>query len=232
MIERTLVRRAVDRLLLAGATLALPLAASAAQAAGQDPASPPAAPVATEAPKIVTEHRIVIVERPDDTGKAKADLKTRIISKDGKTIIIKSDKPLDDAEIEAKLAKVLADMPAAGDVSAPPAGAQRRVIVKRLQADGTAQDMAPVGPDHDPMAAGCADGAKTRSFESNAPAADGKQQKVVMRFCLARAGTAKPADGLKAARERISQDPNLSPAVRDNVLKQLDAEIERLSKQG
>ena len=92
--------------------------------------------------------------------------------------------------------------------------------------------MAPVGPDHDPMAAGCADGAKTRSFESNAPAADGKQQKVVMRFCLARAGTAKPADGLKAARERISQDPNLSPAVRDNVLKQLDAEIERLSKQG
>lgn len=81
------------------------------------------------------------------------------------------------------------------------------------------------------MAAACADG-KTTTFESSAPDADGKSRKMVMRLCQVGGTVAKAADGLKSARDRISKDTNLSPAIRDDIVKQLDAEIERLSKQG
>ncbi len=226
-------RRFPARALFPGFALALSLAASAGSAAVQEPAAA-AAPAAPTAPQVHREHRILIIEKD---GAAKGDetaLKTRVIEKDGKTIVIKTNKAVTDAEIEEKVAKALAAMPDAPTESAASGKGERRVIVKRIQGEGAPEAMAWSHADHAESRVTCTEGAKTANFESEATDADGTKRKAVMRFCLAQSGTggAKAGEGLKAARERISKDPGLSPAIRDDILKQLDAEIERLSKQG
>lgn len=225
-------RRVAKAVLLSGGAFALSIAASAANAA--EDVVPPAAPAASAAPQIHREHRIVIVEK-DGAGKAdEAQLNTRVIEKDGKTIVIKTSKAMTDAEVDAKVAKALAAMPDAPTASAASGKGERRVIVKRIQGEGAPEAMAWSHADHAGSGVTCTEGAKTANFASEATEADGTKRKAVMRFCLAQSGTggAKAGEGLKAARERISQDPGLSPAIRDDILKQLDAEIERLSKQG
>jgi len=240
MSDPTPTRRTIGRLLLAGAALALPLTASVTYAAAQDAAAPPAppappaapaAPEAPEAPKVVKQHRIVIVDKEGGATVDDPDLKTRIVTKDGKTIVFKSDKILSEKEIEARVEKALASIPDMPDLPIPPEGAGPRVVLKRVHGDGAPHVMAFSVADPK-VAIACADGAKISSFESETPAVDGKKQKVVMRFCSAGAALAKAADGLKSARDRISKDDKLSPAIREDIVKQLDAEIERLSKQG
>lgn len=205
--------------LMAGAALALPVALTAQDKTPTEPA-------------VVKEHRVIIIERDEPAKGAEAKSQTRVIENDGKTIVIKSGKAMSEAEVEARIAEAMAARhdPAPGAGSSE--GAERRVIVKRLSRDGAPRDGAPAHADHEEMAAACASGGKSSLIESSETAADGKKQKVVMRFCATGAGLAKAGDGLKAARERISKDANLSPAIRDDILKQLDAEIERLSKQG
>lgn len=243
MTDPTPARRNIGRLLLAGAALALPLTASISYAAAQDTAAPPAppaapaapaAPEAPAAPKIVKEHRIVIVERNGDK-RDESDLKTRVIEKDGKTIVIKTDKSLSEAEIGAKVEKALAavpDLPNMPDVPPVPGNGERRVIVKRVHGEGAPHVMAWSSKDDANIAIACADGAKTSNFEAEGKSADGKKQKVMLRFCSAGAAMAKAADGLRSARDRISKDDKLSPSIREEIVKELDAEIARLSKQG
>jgi beta-lactamase regulating signal transducer with metallopeptidase domain len=237
MSDPTPARRNLGHLLLAAAALALPLTASVTYAAAQDaaappaPPAPPAAPAAPEAPKVVKQHRIVIVDKEGGATVDDPDLKTRIVTKDGKTIVFKSDKALSEREIEARVEKALASIPDMPDLPMPPEGAGPRVVLKRVHGDGAPHVMAFSGADPK-IAIACADGAKISTFESEKPAVDGKKQKVVMRFCSAGAALAKAADGLKSARDRISKDDKLSPAIREDIVKQLDAEIERLSKQG
>jgi bla regulator protein BlaR1 len=240
MSDPTPARRNLGHLLLAAAALALPLTASVTYAAAQDAAAPPAPPVppaapaapeAPEAPKVVKQHRIVIVDKEGGATVDDPDLKTRIVTKDGKTIVFKSDKALSEKEIEARVEKALASIPDMPDLPMPPEGAGPRVVLKRVHGDGAPHVMAFSGADPK-VAIACADGAKISTFESEKPAVDGKKQKVVMRFCSAGAALAKAADGLKSARDRISKDDKLSPAIREDIVKQLDAEIERLSKQG
>lgn len=239
MTNPTPTRRTLGGLLLAGAALALPLTASVSYAAADPvarpaaPASPvaPAAPAAPAAPKVVQEHRIVIVDKQGGAVLDDAQLKSRVVTKDGKTIVIKTDKALSDAEIDARVEKALAALPDLPNMPATPDGAERRIIVKRIHADGTGH-AAMAGPDREKIAVACASGGRSSTIESTEAGADGKQQKLVMRFCSAGAAGAAAADGLKSARERISKDTSLSPAIRDNILKQLDAEIDRLAKQG
>ena len=239
MTDPTPARRNLGRVLLAGAALALPLTASVSYAAAQDapvaapaaPATPaaPAAPAAPEAPKIMQERHIVIVQKAGGAKEDDAGLTTRTVTKDGKAIIIKTDKAMSEAEVQARVEQALASIPNLPDMPAPPAGGERRVVIKRVSPDGATGPLA--GPDAARMAAACVDG-KTMNFESSAPDADGKSRKMVMRLCQVGGATAKATDGLKSARDRISKDANLSPAIRDDIVKQLDAEIERLSKQG
>ncbi len=210
----------MTRFLLLGGALALPLALSVSPAAAQD--------AAADGPKVIKQHRIVIIDKDGAVQDAEADLKTRVIEKDGKTIVIKTNKALSEAEIEAKVAKALAAIPDAPPV---PGKGERRVVIKRIHGEGAPQTMT---FDHQEQAEGrvaCGEGATATTFTADDAATDGMKRKAIMRFCLAEAG-AKAADGLKAARDRISKDANLSPAIRDDILKQLDAEIERLSKQG
>lgn len=211
----------IGRKLLAGPVLALSLSASVSYAATE-----PAA-----APKVVEEHRIVIVEKQGGSAVEDANLQARVVTKDGKTIVIKTDKALTDAEVEARVAKALAALPDRPNAPARPESGERRIIMKRIQPEGAAP-AEPGSPDREKIAAACAASGQTSSFESSETGADGKQQKLVMRFCSAGASGATALAGLKSARDRISKDANLSPAIRDSILKQMDAEIDRLAKQG
>ncbi|MFN5085020.1 MAG: hypothetical protein ACK5EX_06005, partial [Novosphingobium sp.] len=75
-------------------------------------------------------------------------------------------------------------------------------------------------------------GAKTSNFDAAGKSADGKKPRMVRRFCAAGAAWATAAVGLTAARDRISKDDKLSPSIREEIVKELDAEIARLSKRG
>ena len=222
MTDTTRMDRALGRLLLASAALVMPLAAAGAETGPAAPNEPQSAPQ-------VRERRIVIVTKDAAAEGADAQLETREIKQDGRTIIIKTNKAMSDAEVDAQIAKAMAPGP---DGTAAPGLAERRVIVRRLGPDGAPHDRGAGDADLEKMAMACAADGKSSTFESSEQGQDGKPRKIVMRFCSAGAPGQTAGDGLKAARERIAKDANLSPAVRDGILKQLDAEIERLSKQG
>lgn len=244
-------RRLAGRAAIAAAVLALPLTASISYAeAGNAPQSPtpPAAPAAPEGtPKVVK--RIVIVDKPAD-GAAVDDSKlvTRVIERDGKTIVYKSPDALSDAEVERRVATALASVPQTPELpmlpEAPlPPGAtgptppappvppvpgthQRRIVIVDSNEQRTLSGTA----DPEAIARACAEG-QTTEVVSSAGEGDHRQQ-VRMRFCNRGGEAAHALAGLRTARERIAADRNLSDAIRADVLRQLDAEIEKLSKRG
>lgn len=62
---------------------------------------------------------------------------------------------------------------------------------------------------------------------------DGDMRKVIrLRICEAQAAKANAADAVRRARSRIEQDMRLSPAMRAEILRELDAEIASLAAQG
>lgn len=255
MPEPTKTRRRLGRGLLIGAALALPLTATIGYAAPDMP-TPPDAPAAPDAPKVERKvHRVVIVEKHGDGKHDEAKLKTRVIERGGKTIVIKTDKDLTEAEVEAKIAKVEADMlvmppeppmpPAkpgeprtvrkvivmSGDgehMVHGPAGEGPQIRTMRIHKDGAeAHALAMAGGGAD-----CKD-ASTSNTVSAATDKDGKKQVVRVRIC----GKGDPAmasahalAGLKSARDRISGNGDMSAEIKAKVLEELDREIAKLSK--
>ena len=252
MPEPTKTRRRLGRSLLIGAALALPLTATIGYAAPDMPA-PPATP---DAPKVEGKvHRVVIVEKHGDGKHGEAKLKTRVIERGGKTIIIKTDQDLTEAEVEAKIARVEADMLAMPpEPPAPPAApgeprTVRKVIVMsgdgehmihgpggegpqvrtmRIHKDGAeAHAMAMAGGGAD-----CKD-VKNSNEISATTDKDGRKQVVRVRIC----GKGDPAmasahalAGLKKARDRISGNGDMSADIKAKVIEELDREIAKLSK--
>lgn len=255
MHETTPRRRLLGRALIGAGALALPLTASISYAAADDAPAPPAAP---PAPKVHTEHRIVMI---DKHGGKDGKLKTRVITRDGKTIVIKSDKDLTDAEIEARVDKALAalpELPAPPAPPAPPAEPEapvapdghkvRKIIV--LNGDGDAKwaegadgrKVIMLRRDGDParmamlldgkgVPADCKDGKETSEVTADGTAG-GKRQIVRMRFCHAGNTQAHALEAMRKARARLAEDQRLSDEVRKDVTEELDREIERLSSQG
>ena len=101
--------RAARWLLGAGAALALPLTATVVYA-GQDapvapvPPTPPVAAIAPGAPRI-ERHVEIITEHAGTEGSDGKMFEKRVV-KDGKTIVIRSDKPIDEAQFESHLARL------------------------------------------------------------------------------------------------------------------------------
>lgn len=232
-------RRLLGRALLGAGLLALLLTASITYAASGDPA-PPAAPEAAEG--MHQHHKIVIVDKQGGATLDDASLKTRVITKDGKTIVIKSDRDLSDADVEAKVAAALA--------SAPEVPGQHRVVIKRLDKGQSVDVEALVhaGEECDEtafskVAASAKDGdkaqhvriaicaraaAKAAAHEAHLDAEAARTE------ALAHQAAARKAalSGLRAARDELARDKNLSDQIRAEVVKELDAEIERLGKEG
>lgn len=237
MSEPTPRRRQLGRFLIGVAALALPLTATISYAANEQPAPPlpPSAPAAPEAPNAPEVRRETIVIRHDGKDGAtvnivgdEANMHTRTITRDGKTIVIKTHKPLSDAEFEAKMADIDIDESAIEEeINATTDGKQVRRIVIRKHGDGSAPHaMAFAGNDE-----GCTDVDRTASASASS-AADGRRQNVRVRICSKGEIMAHALEGVRRARREIAQDASLSAEIKANVLRQLDAEIERLSKEG
>jgi len=275
MTDPTPTRRTIGRLLLAGAALALPLTASVTYAAAQDAAAPPAPPAAVAAPaapEAPAAPRIMIIDHRDGADPKDPKLATRVIEKDGKTIVLKTAKPLSEAEVEQRIAKAEASMKDAeamvwsstekgadgkrkvitmvrtGDDKDGKAEAHetRRVMVLSgdavaISGDGPASSIATFrNKDGKPTSfamvtsgdvKACADGDEVRNIEQQ-DNKDGQRQVVKMRFCHKGGTPALALEAMKKARDRMKDNSALSAEMKDKILKNLDAEIARLSKQG
>lgn len=254
-------RRLFGRALLGASVLALPLTASITYAASSDEAELPAAGDAAK-PVAKKEHRIVIIEKKGGASVDDAALKTKVITRDGKTIVFKSDQDLTDAEIETKVAMALASVPEAPEPpeapeapDAPEAPEVHRVMIKRIHGPaGPGQiDFAALGlnghgcdttelrkvevtsdeegsPRHVKVAVCARTAAKAAMNEANAARLDAEAARAE---ALAQGAMTRKAalDGLRAARDSLARDKNLSDKIRAEVTRELDAEIQRLKNE-
>ncbi len=239
-------RRAARWLLGAGTALALPLTATVVYAGrdvAQTPAAPeapaapaapqaPEAPAAPEAPKSPKVIKKVIMIHEDGEGEKghtlhEKDAKfERRIERDGKTIVLRSNREIDDAELEAKLAKMETDLAGLGDLRALEelGEGQSKIIKRRHLAPGEAPRA------HVFAMAGkhCAPGEGT---EVEAKAEENGQRQVV-RIVTCGAGTHQDAalKAMRQARANIADDGAVSGSIREKVLQELDAQIAEMEK--
>lgn len=211
-------RRRLGRAFLCASLLAVPLTATVSFAAEEPPAPP-----ARSAPRI--EQRMTILREAERQPAGDAGLHTRVIERDGRTIVLKTNRPLTDAEIEAHIAELSQrpEPPAAGgDGVAPPPGTapvRRMTIVRRQGAPGA------------PAMAGSDECAAAREFEASE--GEGETRKVTrLRICEHSGTKADAAAAVRSARSRIEQDSRLSASTRSEILRKLDEEIARLDQRG
>jgi hypothetical protein len=238
-------RTRLGRMLIGAAVLALPLTATVSRAEPDAAAVPesPAAPdtaAAPDAPALHSEHRVVIIEKGSKGGSHDKQLKTRVVERDGRTVVFKTDKDLTDAEIEARIEQAFSDLPAITDPLAPPSPpsvangprppappappGEHRTRMVLVTADGHSETIKLEG---EPNCTG--EWSQTRAEGKQ----DGHRKVMIVNICAAtKDAHAKAADGLRKARERIAADHSLSDEIRKSILDQLDAEIARLSSEG
>lgn len=107
-------RRLLGRGLLVAGGLALPFSATVTYAASE----PPEAPVA---PESVSQHRMVIVDVDDGADPADSTLHTRTITRDGRTVVLKTDRPLSDAEAHDRVDRAFEHLARLDELPVPPA---------------------------------------------------------------------------------------------------------------
>lgn len=241
-------RRRVARWLLgAGTALALPLTATVVYAGREAPVAPaapaapaapdtpeaPAAPAAPQAPKIVK--RVIVIH--EDAKGAEGDALDeqdakfeRRIERDGKTIILRSDRALGEAELEAKLAQMDTQLAELGDLKALKGLGEdlgegpRTMILRRHLAPGEApraHAFAMAGKD-------CALGEGTQ-VEAKADE-NGQRQIVRVVTCAAGAHKDTALKAMRQARASIANDGAVSGSIREKVLQELDASIARMER--
>jgi bla regulator protein blaR1 len=265
MTEPSPVRRRFGRLLLGAAALALPLTASITYAASEPatPAPPEApvalkAPTAPEAPQVHVDKRVVIIRHDggkdgDHGGHGGKDRKiviidnpagstiddkalhTRVIERDGRTIVLKTSKPISDKEAEERAAKAMASMAEAdamaivtGDDS--PDGDKVSHEIHTVMLSRAGGEWTGKGDHAAHIALACSGG---HVSEANATIdKDGKKHIARVKICSKGGDMARALSGLRQARDKIAADSKLSGEIREEILRELDAEIARLSKEG
>lgn len=249
MIEPTPRRRLAGRLLIGAAALALPLTASISYAASNEPAAPappvpPAAPELSVSRIVVTPaqgaetqkiSKIVMIDHKGGEGTDESTLSTRTVTRDGKTFVFKTSKPLSDEEVEAKIKAIQSGATFSADsvelVPPPGANTPPRVVTRTAIIRGK-----PKSPEA--MAKllelqGERIDCEVPDVQSKAEASgDGQLVRVMVCGKAEGKALAAAADAVRKARESIAKDSRLTDDVRKDILKQLDEEIERLSRQG
>ncbi|QGN53829.1 M56 family metallopeptidase [Novosphingobium sp. Gsoil 351] len=242
-------RRSIGRwTLAAGAALALPLTATVVYA-GQDAAAAPAAPTPPAAPAGVPtapdeprieKHVMIMTKHADHDGKPGKMFERKIV-KNGKTIVIRSDEPIDEKKLEAHLehldqlgeADVVAPVPPVPPVPGVPPAAPgtRREVRRMIMHDGQA---------HEGMALAMAfDGCKGGPTWANADFShdlDSGSKKSLNRtrvVLCGKAGEAKAAAlaGVRKARASIAANHDMPADVRRDVLEQLDETISEMQNE-
>lgn len=262
MSEPTAQNRLIGRLLLGAAALALPLTASITYAAQDAPAppAPPEAPAAPAAPAVKKTTKVVIIDNPAGSTIDDKKLHTKVIEKDGKTIVLKTTKALSDAEADKHIEKAMGSMAEAhkmagkdhsvmtwtgkdgehkehkivmvervgdegkdGDVKKTE---RREVRTFVMHGDGKHGDMTKMH--HGAMVmTGCADGKPIEAKAESKVNGEHKTSRVLI--CSKGGDKAQALAGLKKARDKVANDSSLSGEIKAEVLKQLDAEIAKLS---
>ena len=255
----------------------LPLTASISYAAADDPKSATLeTSLATELGGAMRDAKakgagvpdFVVVDVKKGADPKDPRLQTRVVEKDGKTIVIKTAKPLTDAEVQEHITKAEASMKdteamvwtskdkdadgkhktitmirrSSGD---GPTEERKRVIVMSGDSvvidgdsaasmlsfhnkDGKSGAMAFVADGNLIACAAGGEGSNVAEEEVK----DGKRQTVKMRFCSKGAGPAMALEAMKKARERMGENKELSSEMKEKILKSLDEQIEKMSKQG
>jgi beta-lactamase regulating signal transducer with metallopeptidase domain len=240
MNETSKGRRLSGRLaILAAAAVALPLTATVVPVFAED--EPAAADTAPDTEKKVElrKHKVIIVKKGegegavvDVTGDGEAPFARRI-EKDGKTIILRSNREIS----EADAAKMVADAEAGravaeaarGDAEMARADAEvHRKHVVRIVSD---MDVASLVPEIDirELRANCKEG---EHVSTDVSGADGKKKSRV-RIVMCGKGQAAVArshavQGLREARTEIEADAEISDSVRKKIIESLNKQIEKL----
>lgn len=247
-------RRSIGRwTLAAGAALALPLTATVVYA-GQDAPEPPVAPRSPTAPAApraphVEKHIEIVTEDLDGHGGGNHKMYEKRVVKDGKTIVIRSDKPIDEAKLDEHLAKldrmvdegISAPVPPTPPVppvpgTAPAAPGERREI-RRIVMHGPD---GPGGAEHAPMAfamafdGGCKGGPTWADADFSNDLDEGGRKRVnrTRVVLCGKAGEARSAAlaGVRRARASIATNKAMGAEIRAEVLKELDQTIADMEK--
>lgn len=255
MNETSKGRRLSGKLaILAATAIALPLTATMVPVFAQ---AEPAAEAPAEKKVELRKHKVIVVKSTDGkdvTVDVSGDAETpfvKKIEKDGKTIILRSNKELSEADVEKMVAEAEASR-AKAEWSV--AEGERHKMVKRVivhsSVDGAEAHTIRMMGDTEKMVDGmkiaalipeidiaefkgkCEDG---QPVTTNVEGSDGKKQSRV-RIVLCGKGQANMArkhaiQGLKEARDEINSDGEMPASVRDDVIKSLDQKIEKLEKQ-
>lgn len=178
------------------------------------------------------EQQIVIIERH---GGEDGQEHVRTVTRDGKTFVFKSDKPLSDADVEAKIARAEAGIPPVPHMPpAPPlAGKGERRMQRVIVINGENEGVTDIVSEDGPHCRGKNAYANVDASEEN----DGKVTRVRIRTCGSEADIEKHAmaealAGIRQAREEIARDKSLSDRIRKQVLEELDAEMSKLKAKG
>jgi beta-lactamase regulating signal transducer with metallopeptidase domain len=262
MTEPSPRRRLAGRLMFTAAALALPLTATITYAAVNQPDAPqpPADPAAPQELREV--HKVMIVTDPDGNSPDDPALKTRVIERDGKKIVIKTRHEISDAEAEAHFAKAMASAEMAEAHAARGEAEAARAEAEAERAGAMAWTSAPVRVEVDTDTKGKGkerheitrvmihsdDKKDTQSFafsshDGNCKATrnpvtstvskDGKHHVLRIQACgLTKEVRAEVLNGLREAREDVASDADIPSETKAKVLEGLDREIAKFAKEG
>lgn len=223
------------------------------------PPAPPVHPAGVQAHEVLIEtvgkseagqppkiRKIVIVEKSSDGG----DLVTRTETRGERTYVFKTAKPLSDAEVEKRIAGIDQGQMVSADkfvVSAAPDGAKRadQTVVIR-HGDGLAPEkkverrevrtaithfessgnvVAAVLPE-------CPTGTRSTHVQTADEGQGGKTRHVRVVVCAHDGDPQGRLHGLRSARAKVADNPDIPAETKTEVLGQLDAEIEKAAKAG
>ncbi|RDV01709.1 hypothetical protein DXH95_15635 [Sphingorhabdus pulchriflava] len=251
MNETSKVRRLTGKMaILAAAAVALPLTATVVPVFAQSEPAP--AGVDAEKKLEVKKHKVVIVKSED--GKpvvidTRGDAETpfvKTVEKDGKTIVLRSNKEITDSEMANMVAAAIAS---SQQSEADAGGSEKRTMVMRLKKDGKLMDGA--GADHYQFAFDEIEIAKMipdiefkeirgkcnegEPVTTNIDGFDG-QNKSRIRIVMCGKVQANVArkhaiQGLKEARDEIQADGEMPDSIRKDVVKKLEEKIEKMEQQ-
>lgn len=257
MNETSKGRRLTGKLaILAATALALPLTATVLPVLAQDAPAP--ADDGTEKKVEVRKHKVIIVKdgegndvTVDVTGESETPF-VKKIEKDGKTIILRSNKELSEADVAKMVAEAEATRAKAQWHAAD--GEKKKAMVIRVNSDGKRANPADgdlmhfvvdevVIPPMPPVAPGAPEAVRKLHVKcdegelltTNVEGMDGdRKARVKIAMCAkahAKLARTHAIQGLKEARESIKRDPEMPESIRKSVMENLQEQIEKLERE-
>jgi len=229
MSEPTKTNRLIGRLLIGAGIIALPLTASVTYAAPDAPPALPAPPTAPDAPQVET--RVIMIKTDGKHGNHAmmtgddAGLTTLTVTRDGRTYVFKTTKPLSNAEVDQRIAEAEQAMPPMPPVAPGAPAAPHRVRTIVMKHDGTGMEaMSMAGPD---KAMATCDGGQASNVNSD-QVVDGKHRVTRIVMCNKGGDKTHTLAALRVARDQVAGDANIPAEAKASALKQLDEQIAKL----